>query len=129
MGRGRVVEHERGGEVQRRIGHLHCAEKWGLLPVLSGAVQRAPVPVRQAGRGGVVRPAGAEAPVRGGLRDHPGGRPPALTLPQALPGVGPPAPGEGHRDQGRHRPPLPAPHGGGARCLPARLQPLQSQLR
>lgn len=93
----------------------------------SGAVQRAAVPVREAGPGDQRRQA-SEAAVRGGLRHHSLRRAPPLPLPEAVPGVGPPAAGEGHPAPGRHGLSLPAPHGGQPLGLAAHLQHLQNQL-
>lgn len=94
----------------------------------AGAVQRAAVPVRQAGRGDL-RPEASEAAVHGGLRDHPLRRAPPLPLPEALPGVRPAATGQGHGAAGHHGVVLQAPHGGQPVRLASHLQHLQGQLR
>lgn len=77
----------------------------------SGVVQRAAVSVREAGPGDQ-RCQAPEAAVRGGLRHHALRRAPPVPLPEAVPGLGPPAAGEGHPAPGHHGLGLPAPHGG-----------------
>lgn len=93
----------------------------------SGVVQRAAVSVREAGPGDQRRQA-SEAAVRGGLRHHPLRRAAPVPLPEAVPGVGPPAAGEGQPAPGHHRLSLQAPHGGQPLGLAPHLQHLQNQL-
>lgn len=94
----------------------------------SGALQRAAVPVREAGRGDA-GPEASEAAVHRGIRHHAVGRPSQLPLPEAVPGVGSPAAGPGHWAAGHHRLLLQAAHDGQPLGLASRLQHLQSQLK
>lgn len=93
----------------------------------SGVVQRAAVSVREAGPGDQ-RCEASEAAVRGGLRHHSLCWAPPVPLPEAVPGVGPPAAGEGHPAPGHHGLRLQAPHGGQPLGLAPHLQHLQNQL-
>lgn len=91
--------------------------------VFSGAVQRAAVAVREAGRGDQ-RPEVPEAAVHGGLRDDPVRRAAPLALPEAVPGVRPPAAGARHRAADHHGLVLQTPHRGQRLSLASHLQHL-----
>lgn len=93
----------------------------------SGVVQRAAVSVREAGPGDQ-RCEASEAAVRGGLRHHSLCWAPPVPLPEAVPGVGLTAAGEGHPAPGHHGLRLQAPHGGQPLGLAPHLQHLQNQL-
>lgn len=93
------------------------------LSVSSGVVQRAAVSVREAGRGDQ-RPAASEAAVHGGLRDDPLRRAAPFPLPEAVPGVRPPAAGQRHGAAGHHGLVLQTPHAGQPLRLASHLQHL-----
>lgn len=86
---------------------LTCS--WEIIfSVHSGVVQRAAVSVREAGRGDPWLE-GSEAAMHGRLRDNPLCRAAPFPLPEALPGVRPPATGQRHGAAGHYGPVLQTP--------------------
>lgn len=91
--------------------------------VSSGVVQRAAVSVCEAGCGDH-QPEASEAAMHGGLRDDPLRRAAPFPLPEALPGVRPPAAGQRHGAAGHHGLVLQTPQRGQSFSLASHLQHL-----
>lgn len=89
----------------------------------SGVVQRAAVSVCEAGRGDQ-RPEASEAAVHRGLWDDPLSRAAPFPLPEALPGVRPPATGQRHGAADHHGLVLQTPRCGQPFGLASHLQHL-----